>query len=484
MDIFIKGHSFVYEIENVARMFLEEVALSDKKRPRTGDFAYLRLSRTKKRASALCYVSRAGQKQLLLRRLDADASDKQCELALAVMLYNSLSQLTRAKPPWGVLTGIRPAKYARMRAERLGGYDEVKRELEQTYLVSESKALLSIQTAQVGGRMEKLSLPNGFSLYVSIPFCPTRCAYCSFVSKTVGRDRALLDSYLECLFKELANTGRLAVSLGLRLQSVYVGGGTPSVLSAQQLAALAKSVEQSFDLSSSLEYTVECGRPDTVTAEKLAALKAAGVGRISINPQSYSDDVLRAIGRSHTCADTEHAFELAEQADFKCVNADLIAGLPLDTPKGFEYSLGRVLSHGCENITVHALTLKRASNMNENRISPAEHAREMVDCARNKLALAGYSPYYMYKQKATVENLENVGYSLPGAEGVYNVFMMDEVQTVLSCGAGAVTKLVDQKSGLIQRVYNYKYPAEYIADIDGVISRKRKVVSFYEKSGV
>ena len=286
------------------------------------------------------------------------------------------------------------------------------------------------------------------------------------------------------LVREIEQTAIYAKELGLRLESVYYGGGTPTTLSAKQLTRIAAAIRDNFDLSCLREYTVEAGRPDTVNADKLAALKAAGVGRISINPQSFNDNVLSAIGRRHSVKQTLDAFELARNAGFDNINMDFIAGLPKDDVESFKHSIKTAVSLGAESITVHTLCLKSGAYMvtrdNVFDTGDIDTVAEMVDFSREYLSVAGYVPYYMYRQGKSLGNLENVGWSKPGSECLYNVFMMDETHSVFAVGAGAVTRLKNPLSGKIERIYNYKYPYEYIDGFDNMLKRKEKITTFYK----
>ena len=468
MKIYLSGNTFRYEIENIARLFMEEVEVLEGVRPVRGEpFAYIRLAGKR----GLCFVGTNGKTMCSRKKLSEP------ELELSGMLYTMLCEITGVRPPWGLLTGIRPAKYVRM-----AGSDESARKIFcGKYLVRPDKAELAVMTADNSDCVRAMTRENSVSLYISIPFCPSRCSYCSFVSKTTERDGgAMLGGYLECLKREIECALETVGRNHLKLETVYVGGGTPSVLSADQLAQLTGAVAAGTDISKLREFTVEAGRPDTISIEKLAVLKRAGVSRICINPQTFNDCVLKTIGRRHSAADIDAAFAMAREAGFNDINADLIAGLPGDCPESFRNSLSRLLALAPEEITVHALTLKRASNMRESGVFTGSPAAEMVDDSFKTLLAQGYKPYYMYKQKGTVDNLENVGYAKPGHFCLYNVFIMDEVHTIIACGAGGVTKLVNPNTGYITRTYNYKYPAEYISGFDEILARKRRIDEFYK----
>lgn len=323
------------------------------------------------------------------------------------------------------------------------------------------------------------SAPKTYSLYIGIPFCPSRCSYCSFVSCNLDRDRKLVQPYVDCLCREVEAIRDEADEAGLKLCSIYIGGGTPTSLSAAQLRQLMGTVRDCFDLSAIVEYTVEAGRPDCTDAEKLAVIKEYGATRISINPQTFSDEVLANIGRRHSAQDILDCYAEARAAGHDDINMDLIAGLPGDTVEGFEKSLRQAIALDPENITVHTLTLKRASRIvieDQKENDYADVAAMLEKC--HLLAEAGYRPYYLYRQKNTLQNLENVGWCKPGHEGYYNIYIMEEVQTILSAGAGGSTKLVADGGKRMQRIFNFKYPTEYIQRFDEVLERKKEWLFF------
>lgn len=406
------------------------------------------------------------------------------ELRLAECLYELLCQLTGYQPPWGMLTGVRPVKLMRMKLEE-GGEELARRTIMGDYRCSESKYALAREVMDNEEAILSRSRPDSFSLYISIPFCPTRCSYCSFVSQSVEKAQKLLPDYVEYLVKELEATAQLAGELGLRLETVYMGGGTPTTLSAEQLSRVLGTVGRSFDMSAVSEFTVEAGRPDTITPEKLLAIKQSGAERISINPQTLNDEVLRGIGRRHTARQVYEAMDMARAAGFESINMDLIAGLTGDSVESFDRTLDGVLSMDPENITVHTLSMKRAATMvTSGDIRPdafVNPAGEMLERCSERLPVSGYRPYYMYRQTRMLGNLENVGWSKPGHDGLYNVYIMDETHTIIACGAGGVTKMRQPGANNIQRVYNYKFPYEYISRFDVILDRKNEVRRFYEE---
>ena len=403
------------------------------------------------------------------------------EFSLASLTYDLLRDWTGIRPPWGKMTGVRPVRL--IHDKRAAGWTEAEIDhffldrfdcSQQKYQMAKAIADLQEPILKVGNE------PGTYSLYIGIPFCPSRCSYCSFVSCNLDRDRKMVQPYVDCLCKEVEEIRIQADKAGLKLCSIYIGGGTPTSLSADQLRQLMGTVRANFDLSKVVEYTVEAGRPDCTDAEKLAVIKEYGATRISINPQTLSDEVLAAIGRRHTAQDVLDCFAQARRLGHGNINMDLIAGLPLDTPARFAQTLQGVLALAPENITVHTLTLKRASNLVIEHAPNAygDVARMLDSCAL--LGENGYEPYYLYRQKGTLQNLENTGYTRPGYAGLYNVFIMEEVHTILSAGAGGSTKLVGP-DGHIRRIFNHKYPLEYIERFDVVQARKQGVDDFYAK---
>ena len=403
--------------------------------------------------------------------------------SLSILPYDTLSELTGYTLPWGILYGVRPARLIHSTVEKIGVDNAVKKFLSDK--VEQKKIDLALSVMERENKIIALSCDNSFSLYVSIPFCPSRCSYCSFVSHSIANAKDLIAPYIELLCKELVHIGKIANDLGLRLESIYFGGGTPTTLSAEQLDILLSTVEGNFDLSTLREYTVEAGRPDTVTEAKLNALMSHNVSRISINPQTFNDDVLNAIGRRHTSAQTIDAYELARKVGFDNINMDFIAGLNTDTPERFKQSIDTAVSLAPESITVHNLALKSAAFLcTENEffdLTERGNASKMVDYSYKAMIENGYNPYYMYRQSKSLGNLENVGYAKDGFDCLYNVFMMDETHTVLAAGAGAVTKLKNPQTAHIERIYNYKYPYEYLNNFDEVLSRKKGIIDFYSE---
>lgn len=473
MNLYIHTHKYHYEMENLTRAFYfaDDVKViheyDEPKEP------YILTS------VAECVSVEARINGFVdVQRAPLGDDD---ELTMARLLYAVLSRATGRELPWGILTGVRPVKLFSTLVQQ-DGEEAAKRYFRDTLLVSEEKTALAAQVAANQHAIIARSGKRSFSLYVSIPFCPTRCNYCSFVSQSIEKAKKLIDDYLPLLLNEISYTADLAKDLDLRLESVYIGGGTPTTLSAEQLDALLTQIESDFDLTRCAEFTVEAGRPDTVTREKLLALKRHDVTRISINPQTFSDAVLEAIGRKHTAQQTLDAFRLARELGFDNINMDLIAGLTSDTPESFRHTIDTVRALDPESVTVHTLAVKRSARVNA-ADATREHGytAEMLDYAARELTDGGWQPYYLYRQSKMLSNLENVGWAKPGCFSPYNVYIMEETHSILACGAGAVTKLRDTASNHLERIFNFKFPYEYISRFDELIARKDRVKTFYEE---
>ena len=473
MNICVRGLASVYEPENVARLFFANARLV-RRLPQKEDAVLARAGRR------LAAGVRLGGKCIVLYA-PAPADEKQAEYELASLVYELLKQVTGIRPPWGKLTGVRPVRIIHDRRAAGLSEEDIHRLFVEKYDCTEEKFRLAKSIADLQKPILAARGPRDYSLYIGIPFCPSRCSYCSFVSLSTQREGKLMDPYLDALCNEVRAMRDQAERCGLVLKTIYIGGGTPTALSADGLRKLMGTVAECFDLSGLEEYTVEAGRPDCTDAEKLAVLKEYGATRISINPQTFSDEVLARIGRKHSAADILHCFEEARAAGHDNINMDLIAGLPGDTVEGFEKSLSTAISLSPENITVHTLTLKRASNLviGSAAADYGDVAAMLEKCSA--LSEAGYRPYYLYRQKGTLQNLENTGWCKPGKEGYYNIYIMEEVHSILSAGAGGSTKLVQPGGDRIQRIFNYKYPAEYISGFDTVLQRKEGVSEFYAR---
>lgn len=466
-----------YEAEHTARMFFRMQRADCP--PPDGDYLLV----SAKPYAFLALLRRGGVTRWQALPADPDADLPSREYALCKMLYQFLQRQTGIRPPWGMMTGVRPVRI--IHDMRAAGATE--QQIEDRFIghfdCTRQRFDMAKRIADLQRPILEAARPMDCSLYAGIPFCPSRCSYCSFVSRTVGdkATRALVQPYVDCLCRELETMRQVAADCGLDVKTLYIGGGTPTSLSADQLRQLMGKLAGLFDLGRLQEYTVEAGRPDCTDYEKLCVLKEYGATRISINPQTFSDQVLKNIGRKHVARDILDCFAAARRAGHGNINMDLIAGLPGDTVEGFRKSLKTAISLEPENITVHTLTLKRASNLVvEHRAAAYDDVARMLEsCAL--LEQAGYVPYYLYRQKGTLQNLENIGWCKPGYEGLYNIYIMEEVHTILSAGAGGSTKLVQPgvRHARIERIFNYKYPTEYIDHFDTVLSRKEGVKDFY-----
>lgn len=391
-------------------------------------------------------------------------------------IYDKLSVLTGKQPEWGILTGIRPVKLCGELYENLQDVDLTLRILKEEYYISEEKAQLIMDTYLHQKDFCGMAPEKSAGIYIGIPFCPTRCVYCSFASNQVPDIE--ITKYLTALHKEIEYTGRRMKECGLTAETIYIGGGTPTTLSARQLAELIKQIKDSFDLSQLKEFTIEAGRPDTITEEKLAVIQSAGIERISINPQSMKQHTLDLIGRSHKPEDITKAFALAKKHHFQSINADVIAGLPEENAEDFLETLRELLSLAPENITVHCLAVKRASRLKDIdkdfHYKQAEIVAEMLGKGRKILEEAGYIPYYMYRQKHMAGAFENTGYCKKDKDCIYNIRIMDEHQTIIALGAGGITKVYFPAENRLERVPNVTNYQEYINRIDEMLDRKEK----------
>lgn len=484
--IYIYNHSFHYEMENLTRVFFPNEKLEVFKGEQPNDTEKPCLITSKTAEGVECSLITDEYRSKLEKSLPCDASEDEQEREMAILLYRLLSEYTGLSPLWGILTGVRPIKLFRRLREEIGE-EGAKEYFKNKLLVSEEKTALSTLTERNERLILNTSTPDSFSLYVSIPFCPSRCSYCSFVSQSVEKSFKLIEPYVELLCREIEYTGQIARNLGLRLQTVYIGGGTPTTLSPSQLDMVMSAINRSFDMEICREYTVEAGRPDTVTQEKLKVIRQNGADRISINPQTLNDEILKAIGRRHTSEEFFTAYDIAVKAGFDHINTDLIAGLPGESAQSFASTLNKIAELDPRSITVHTLSMKRSSALTlegaELLRRDFETAEQMHRFCSELLPKNGYEPYYLYRQSRMVGNLENVGWSKKGSEGLYNVFIMDETHSILGCGAGATTKLRQPEGTYIERIFNYKYSYEYLKCFDEMLKRKDRIGTFYDEYG-
>ena len=468
MNLTLIGHDDRYAVEQLQLALFpaltEGEAVSTLHRGKTWLTATAKITLGGKTA----YASRripAGEETVRLRRR-----------ALQQSYYLAAVKLLPAIPAWGALAGVRPTKITTKHILEGGTEKSAHRLLKDIYYVTPERRALAVDCSVSTVRAAKLLEETDLSLYVGIPFCPTRCTYCSFVSRTIGKKTELLEPYLAALMQEIRAAGKLLADSGRHVRTVYIGGGTPTSLSAPQMATLLDAITGSFDLSRCLEFTVEGGRPDTLDAEKLRIIRRHGADRMSINPQTMEDHVLRACGRPHTAADVIRAYRQAQDAGFAAINMDLIAGLPQDSVDGFRRSLDTVMELDPANITVHTLALKKGADLFEKRahLPTAQEVTEMVAYANGALSGRNYKPYYLYRQKYMSGSFENVGWSRDGLDCLYNIYMMEEVHTILSLGGGGMNK-VNLPDGSLQRFHNPKFPEQYIEMIDDVLRQKEEM---------
>ena len=396
--------------------------------------------------------------------------------ALQQSYYLAAVQLLPKVPAWGALAGVRPTKITTKHLLEGGTPKSADKLMKDVYYVTEDRRRLAVDCSQSTVHAVSLMEPEDISVYVGIPFCPTRCTYCSFVSRTIGKKTELLDPYLAALEQEIRCTAQLMRSSGKHLRTLYIGGGTPTPLTTPQMIRLLDTLRESFDFSRCIEFTVEGGRPDTLDAEKLRAIREHGADRMSINPQTMEDPVLRACGRPHKAQDVIRAYHEAEDAGFTAINMDLIAGLPQDSVEGFIRSLDAVAALNPANITVHTLALKKGADLFEKRegLSTAEEVTRMVDYANETLRAHNFKPYYLYRQKYMSGSFENVGWSRDNLDCLYNIYMMEELHTIVSLGGGGMNK-VNLPDGTLRRFHNPKFPEQYIEMIDSVKQQKEEL---------
>lgn len=482
MTLIFSGNDFKYELEAVCKLFfpvesfdfifLDQNPEADQKPE--GDYCFIARIKGVKSSMLSVFASYNGKGTMEKDRIanDVPEYDRECEFIMGRLLFKCLVKLTGKYPEWGILTGVRPIKLINKLRAKGYDYQGLKSYLKSEYLMTDEKIDIGYKTALNQDEIVSGMPKKSFSLYVSIPFCPTRCAYCSFVSQTVSAFKKLMPEYVEKLCREIEYTAELVKDSDFTLDTVYFGGGTPTSLEACDLDRIMKTIAACFDTSHLREYTVEAGRPDTVTLEKLKKIKENGGDRVSVNPQTIHDSVLEAIGRKHTAKQFFDSYSLAKDVGFKAINVDLIAGLPTDTFEGFKETLDKMIELDPENITVHALSIKRASDLMQDRRETDDTAAErMIKYANSRLFESGYEPYYLYRQKNQLGNQENIGWTKPGLGGIYNINIMEEVQTIIAVGAGATTKIVD---GGFERFFNPKYPLEYIKHFDTVLQRKEE----------
>lgn len=473
MKLYLRGHEDRYAVEQLQLALFPEEPMEPTDALFSGDGAISALSVGKVYLTASAKITLGGRTGYAQRRMKAAQADVSSRRRLLQNAYYAAAMLLRDVPQWGSLSGVRPSKLTTKHLLAGGSKKSAERLLKEVYHVSPERARLCTESSLATVEASKQLRENDISLYIGIPFCPTRCSYCSFVSASVEKLHKLLPEFLQALEREIIHVGKLIKASGKRVRTIYIGGGTPTTLSTAQMQRLMNVIAGNFDLTELIEYTVEGGRPDTLSLTKLKAIFDGGCDRMSINPQTMNDSVLECIGRKHTSKQTVQAYRDALKAGFEGINMDLIAGLPSDTPESFAASLEQVLALAPTNITVHTLALKKGADLyfERFRLPTAEEVGQMLSYAEDRLRENGYTPYYLYRQKYMSGSFENVGWCKPGFAGLYNIYMMEELHSIISLGGGGMTK-INLPDGKLERFHNPKFPQQYIERIEDVLRQK------------
>lgn len=479
IEVIVNRPGFEYDIHSLVKAFFPREDVSVRVREEFEEAARLRMSVILAEDLVTAKVLEDGTEKAQ-KSCRNDLNDrKETKTRMKRLIYRLLAAYTGQTLPWGTLTGIRPVKIAMQLLEQGWSDTETEAYMQDYYLAGREKAALSVRIANRERQVLKgIDYQDGYSLYVGIPFCPSTCLYCSFTSYPLSKWEKRVEEYLDALFRELEDAGERFRHR--KLNTVYIGGGTPTTLNPDQMERLLDRIQAAFDVSHLREFTVEAGRPDSITREKLQVLLDHGIDRISINPQTMKDETLRIIGRHHTVEQTKEAFALAEEMGFSHINMDLIIGLPGEGYEDVEHTMQEIAALGPDSVTIHSLAIKRAARLNLFKEKYAEMGLEnnmqIMDMTAGYCEKMGLEPYYLYRQKNMAGNFENVGYAKAGRAGVYNILMMEEKQSIVACGAGSVSKRV-YPDGRIERSENVKDVALYIAKIDEMIERKRKLLT-------
>lgn len=479
MYCMMTGHGYVNEIQCISQIFFPNEKFTVVSEP-VGQGVTVSSSLTETGIETKIYEDGVLRCEMSQPLPEGETSKRIICNIIQRELFELLMSCAPTTAPWGLLVGIRPTKIVHELWESGMSNDEIIRHLKDFYLVSGDKTALCVKVAEAERNILRQNTDDSVSLYIGIPFCVSRCSYCSFSSYIIKRYAKSADDYIRALTKELDAAQKYITKK--HLQTIYIGGGTPTSLSPVQLEALLSAVAERFDVSSVLEYTVEAGRPDTIDAEKLRIMRKYKVGRISVNPQTLNDKTLQLIGRSHSAADFYRAYDLAAGMGFDAVNVDLILGLTGETVDDVKNTLDGIKLLSPDNLTVHTLAVKRASMLKE-QLAQADFVKvaeieKMLKCVQEYADDMSLAPYYMYRQKNMLGNFENVGYCKKGKEGIYNIQIIEEKQTIVAIGAGAATKHVDRGRNLVRRIYNVKTPEEYIERINEMTERKNKLYEF------
>jgi oxygen-independent coproporphyrinogen-3 oxidase len=473
MKLLLQGHNDRYAVEQLQLALFPDEAMEPVEAPFTGDGAVSALHTGNIWLTATAKITLHGKTAFAQRRMRKEQEDVPSRRRLLQNAYYAAAVQLRRPPQWGSLSGVRPSKLTSKHLLEGGTAASADKLLKERYHVSPARRRICVESSLATVRAVELLSPEDVSVYVGIPFCPTRCSYCSFVSAGIGQAAPLLPQFVETLLEEIACVGELLKESGKTVRTLYFGGGTPTTLTAEQLDRLMGEIARHFDLSRLIEYTVEGGRPDTLNEEKLKVLTKHGCRRISINPQSMNDAILQTIGRHHTVAQTVDAYRMARPL-FDYINMDLIAGLPGETRESFKDSLQQVLELAPENITVHTLAMKKGADLFFARLGLPEEETvgQMLADAEELLRAHGYSPYYLYRQKYMSGSFENIGWSKAGSDCLYNIYMMEEIHSILSVGGGGMTK-INLPDGKLERFHNPKFPKQYMERIEDVKASKK-----------
>ena len=473
IELFFQNEIYPYDVYHMAKAFFPGEELKQ----------YIDEEQT-----LLIRIVRDGQEIFRVEnaQIEAFAERKERKHYVNVKMYRKFQEFTGKELAWGILTGIRPTKIVMKALEEGKEEADIVTEMMEKHLLTREKAQLGLDIAKrEKALLEQLDYKDGYSLYVGIPFCPTTCIYCSFTSYPLASFQKYVEAYLDALCKELSYVGE--ISRHKKLNTIYIGGGTPTTLTPQQMERLLTHMEETFSYEHLIEFTVEAGRPDSITKKKLEVLRKHKINRISINPQTMQQKTLDLIGRRHTVEDVVSIYEMARELGFDTINMDLIAGLPGETVEDMEDTLAKIKALSPDNLTVHSLAIKRASKLNqleEFKCSASQEKEraaileEMIVMAQDAAKEMGMTPYYLYRQKNIAGSFENVGYAKVDKAGIYNILIMEEKQTIVACGAGASTKIVfpgeidGQIQYRIERTENVKDLKEYINRIDEMIERK------------
>ena len=490
MKLYVTGNVNEYYVQTLCMIFFPGEKFSGEEEP-GAPVMWMDVTEDENEVIAtarLCYRGKETRAAKVYAFDEENTKDRTRKIAVGHAVLSSAGEMMHYRPSWGMLTGVRPSKVATELLQKGLSKTQVRKKLASQYQVFAKKAALATDVAIREQKIIGNPQPKDCSVYISIPFCPTRCSYCSFVSYTSKRLLSLIPDYLTLLCREVRQKFATIKELGLHVRTVYIGGGTPTILTEEQLETLLSTVAECTDVTALEEYTLESGRPDTITKGKMELAKKYGVTRVCVNPQTLCDEVLRGVGRCHSAEDFRRSYDIAREAGIDCINTDLIVGLPGDTYESFCESFDEILRMAPENITVHTFCVKKSAEIlrEGKRVYNLRggDAGKCVDYSQIRATEEGYAPYYMYRQKNMVGNFENVGFAKEGKECLYNIYMMEEVHSIFAAGAGAVTKLVDYaapesgKKSFIARLFNPKYPYEYL-ESDGGAAQAEEIVKFY-----